>query len=64
MLKENDVVSFSSKDNADTFCRVFSDLTESLLKKSLVQKINLESKLLKSIISRFEMNVRILFYAM
>ena len=49
MLKENDVVSFSSKDNANTFCRVFSDLTESLLKKSLAQKINLESKLLKQI---------------
>ena len=51
-LKENNVVSFNSKDNANTFCRFFSNLPNS----------NFESKLLRSIIRRFEMNVRILFY--
>ena len=51
-LKENNVVSFNSKDNANTFCRFFSNIPNS----------NFESKLLRSIIRRFEMNVRILFY--
>ena len=32
-LKENGVVSFNSKDNANTFCRFFSNLADSLLQK-------------------------------
>ena len=32
-LKENSVVSYNSKDNANTFCRIFSNLADSLLQK-------------------------------
>ena len=32
-MKENNVVSFNSKDNANTFCRFFSNLPNSLLQK-------------------------------
>ena len=32
-LKENGVVSYNSKDNANTFCRIFSNLADSLLQK-------------------------------
>ena len=63
-VKEDGVVSFNSKDNANIFCRFFSNLADSLLQKLYVQKINMESKLLNSIISIFEVNVRILFFAM
>ena len=32
-LKENDVASYDSKENANIFCRVFSKLGDSLLQK-------------------------------
>ena len=57
-LKENNAVSFVTKDNANTFCNFFSNLADLLLQNFHVQKINLESKLLKNIISIFEMNVK------
>ena len=46
LLKENGLVSFHSKDNANTFCRFFSNLAYSLLQKLSHPKLNLESKLL------------------
>ena len=46
-LKKNDVVSLNSKDNANTFYRFFSNLVHHLCINLHVQKINLESKLLK-----------------
>ena len=61
-LKENGLVSFYQKHNKNIFHRFFSSLTDSLLKKILPWKVNLESKPLKNSITRFEMNVRTLFY--
>ena len=46
-LKKNDVVSLNSKDNANTFYRFFLNLVHHLCINLHVQKINLESKLLK-----------------
>ena len=46
ILKENGLVSFHSKDNANTFCRFFSNLADSLLQKLSHPKLNLESELL------------------
>ena len=60
-LKENGVVSSNSEDNANTFCRFFSNLADLLLQKFTHPKNKLESKLLQNILSRFEMNVRTLF---
>ena len=42
-LKENGVVSFDPKRNANIFCRFFSNLRDSLLLKPPLQKTNLES---------------------
>ena len=56
ILEENGVVSFNSQDNANTIYRFFLNFH--------IQKIYFESKLLKSTISRFVMNVRMLFYVM
>ena len=56
ILEENGEVTFNSQDNANTICRFFLNFH--------IQKIYFESKLLKSTISRFVMNVRMLFYVM
>ena len=66
ILKENGVVSFNSNDNAKFFVDLGFSQTQQIhcYRNFYVQKINLESKLLKSIISIFDMNVRILFCAM
>ena len=58
ILKKNGVSSFDSKKNAGIFSRFFS-----LLQNLLHKKTNLESKPMESIISRFTISVRILFYS-
>ena len=37
-LKENRIVSFNSRDNASTFCKFFSNLTDSLLQELSLPK--------------------------
>ena len=51
-------VFFSSKDNANTACRFFSNLADSLLQNFHVQKTSLESNLLKN---QFAIKHRIIF---
>ena len=48
-LKENGAVSLNSKDNVNALCRFFSNFH--------AQNTTFESKLMKSTISRFEMNL-------
>ena len=61
-LKENGVFSFNSKDYTNTFRRFFSNLAGSLLR--FPHPKNKFGIKIKSIISGFEINVRILLYTM
>ena len=60
-IKENGVLSFTSKDNGNTFFKLFFKLSRFTAAEISTSK---KKKLLESIISIFEINVRVLSYTM
>ena len=67
-LKENGLISYNSNDNANTFYKFFSNLTDSSPQKHPGPRQKLGIKITEEIlirnISRFETNVWILFYTL